>query len=181
MRHSPVYTLIAIIAIVVIGLGLATAIVVSSHGYLLDPDGRAHVQALTGLNYGIDTPKPIVRTTAPPITIPTPRPKRVPSPSPTVQVSCTTAPCIIMSVFCNGGSCLIGTQAVRVSMCMSGGNAMNTSATGGMGLFGLRASTWAMSPEAARSPYDATANAKAALWLFQRSGNSWVRWGTCGG
>ena len=175
MRHTPVYVLIAVVAIVAVGLGLATAMVVSSHGYFLDPDGRAHVQTLTGLNYGIVTPEPR-QVQSRPVHKPTV------TPHPThVQAPCTTTMCIITSVFCNGSTaaCLYGQQAQRVAMCMSGEMPGVTNTEGGMGLFGLRASTWAMSPEAMQSPFNASANAKAAYWLFQKSGMSWYRWGIC--
>lgn len=176
MHHRlHVFILIAIFAIVAVSLGLATAIVVQSHGYLLDPDGRAHVQALTGLNYGIVTPTPTVlrpKLTATPS--PTPTPKPTPSP-----VRVLTVQDKIDMAFCNGQDvqCMLGKQAEKVAMCVSGEMPGNTNAAGGMGLFGLRATTWAMSPEHALSPFDPAANAKAAFWLYQQSG--WTRWGTC--
>lgn len=176
MHHRlPVFFLIAIFAIVAVSLGLGTAIVVQSHGYLLDPDGRAHVQALTGLNYGIVTPTPTVvkpKLAATPSPAPTPKP----TPSP---VHVLTIQDKIDMAFCSGQDvqCALGKQAEKVAMCVSGEMPGNTNAAGGMGLFGLRAVTWAMSPEHALSPFDPAANAKAAFWLYQQSG--WTRWGTC--
>lgn len=184
MHHRlPVFILIAIFAIVAVSLGLGTAIVVQSHGYLLDPDGRAHVQALTGLNYGIVTPTPtVLRPVVPqvgkpePTATPSPSPRPKPTPSP---VHVLTIQDKIDMAFCSGQDvqCALGKQAEKVAMCMSGEMPGNTNAAGGMGLFGLRAVTWAMSPEHALSPFDPAANAKAAFWLYQQSG--WTRWGTC--
>lgn len=173
---TPVYVLIIILALVVFGGGVATAIVIHGHGYLLDHDGRAHVQSLTGLDYGA------------PATTPTPSPapkKRVMQPSPTAIPSPVHVPTIkeiIDAAFCSAMQpmCDLSKQAEKVAMCMSKDMPDLTNAVGGMGLFGLRASTWAMSPEAMQSPFNASANAKAAFWLFQKSGNSWFRWGSCG-
>lgn len=178
-RRLPVFALIAIVALVAVSGGLATAVVVQSHGYLLDPDGRAHVQALTGLNYGIvtempSTPQPTRSTPQP---MPTPKPK--PSPVPCTNTDTRGCGAIIAAAFCNGQSvqCERGKQAEGVAMCMSGEMPGNTNAAGGMGLFGIRAQTWAMSPEHTLSPFDPAANAKAAAWLYQQSG--WTRWGSC--
>lgn len=182
---TPVYVLIIILALVVFGGGVATAIVIHGHGYLLDHDGRAHVQSLTGLDYGA------------PATTPTPSPapkKRVMQPSPTATPSPVHVPtptctdtsmrCIVFDIdaaFCSAMQpmCDLSKQAEKVAMCMSKDMPDLTNAVGGMGLFGLRASTWAMSPEAMQSPFDPSANAKAAYWLFQKSGMSWYRWGIC--
>jgi transglycosylase-like protein with SLT domain len=61
--------------------------------------------------------------------------------------------------------------ALRVSACESryDPGAVNAS-SGASGLFQFLPSTWAASPYAADSPFDPTANALAAAWLYQRSG-----------
>lgn len=179
MRKAPVYVLIIILALVVTGAGMATAIVVNGHGYLLDQKARAHVQMVTGLDYGV-----------PPSPTPHVSPKRrVPQPSPTAtqrlvgrstQRPVPTIKDDISSAFCSGtASCPLSKQAEKVAECMSKDMPTLTNVAGGMGLFGLRASTWAMSPEASQSPFDPAANAKAAAWLYHTSGNSWYRWGMC--
>ncbi|HEY7200096.1 MAG TPA: transglycosylase SLT domain-containing protein [Candidatus Dormibacteraeota bacterium] len=66
--------------------------------------------------------------------------------------------------------------ALRVAKCESNYNpyAVNKS-SGASGLFQFLPSTWASSPYHASSPFDPTANAKAAAWLYQRSGpGQWV-------
>jgi len=66
--------------------------------------------------------------------------------------------------------------ALRVAKCESNYNpyAVNRS-SGASGLFQFLPSTWAGSPYHASSPFDPTANAKAAAWLYQRSGpGQWV-------
>lgn len=182
MRKAPVYVLIIILALVVTGAGMATAIVVNGHGYLLDQDGRAHVQMLTGLDYGAPlTPSP---HSTPQKKVPQPSPTATPSPvtkrSPTITGHVTIKEIIDMA-FCPvmQPTCALSKQAEKVAMCMSKDMPTLTNVAGGMGLFGLRASTWAMSPEASQSPFDPAANAKAAAWLYHTSGNSWYRWGMC--
>jgi len=61
--------------------------------------------------------------------------------------------------------------ALRVSACESryDPGAVNAS-SGASGLFQFLPSTWASSPYAADSPFDPTANALAAAWLYGRSG-----------
>jgi soluble lytic murein transglycosylase-like protein len=66
--------------------------------------------------------------------------------------------------------------ALRVAKCESNYNpyAVNRS-SGASGLFQFLPSTWAGSPYHAQSVFDPTANAKAAAWLYQRSGpGQWV-------
>lgn len=66
--------------------------------------------------------------------------------------------------------------ALRVAYCESHYNpyAVNSS-SGAAGLFQFLPSTWAHSPYAAQSPFDPVANARAAAWLYARSGpNQWV-------
>lgn len=94
------------------------------------------------------------------------KPKATRAPSPVPQ--------IIAKVFGKYAS-----QAQIVSLCMSGNNPMYTNRLGGMGLFGLRPTTWASSPYNKKSPFDAEANTLAAYWLFVQSGYMWYRWGTC--
>ena len=53
-------------------------------------------------------------------------------------------------------------------------NSVNSS-SGASGLFQFLPSTWAFMPEHAQSPFDPTANAQAAAWLYARDGPSqWV-------
>lgn len=66
--------------------------------------------------------------------------------------------------------------ALRVANCESHYNpyAVNSS-SGAAGLFQFLPSTWAHSPYAGQSPFDPVANARAAAWLYQRSGpGQWV-------
>jgi hypothetical protein len=67
------------------------------------------------------------------------------------------------------------TWGLRVGFCEStyNPNAVNPS-SGTEGLFQFQPSTWAETPEAGASPFDATANAQAAAWLFNNVGpNQW--------
>ena len=50
-------------------------------------------------------------------------------------------------------------------------NSVNSS-SGASGLFQFLPSTWAFTPWHAQSPFDPTANAQAAAWLYQRDGPS---------
>lgn len=63
--------------------------------------------------------------------------------------------------------------AVRLAQCESGLNtyAVNSS-SGAAGLFQFLPSTWASTPWRAQSPFDPSANALAAAWLYNRSGAS---------
>jgi soluble lytic murein transglycosylase-like protein len=65
------------------------------------------------------------------------------------------------------------TWALRIAKCESNYNpyAVNRS-SGAAGLFQFLPSTWAGSPYHAQSPFDPVANARAAAWLYQRSGPS---------
>lgn len=77
-----------------------------------------------------------------------------------------------------------GAGAVRVAACESGLNpgAYNPISIGGSHAAGvfqiLYPSTWAGTPEAASSPYNAWANIQAAHAIFVRDGYSWREW-TC--
>jgi hypothetical protein len=72
--------------------------------------------------------------------------------------------------------------AINVAMCESGLNpgAYNPYSVNGShpaGVFQiLYPSTWMRTPEAAYSPYDATANTLAAYSIFARDGYSWREW-----
>jgi len=83
-------------------------------------------------------------------------------------------PDIIRSAFAPLGPDAV-TWGLRVGFCEStyNPNAVNPS-SGTEGLFQFQPSTWAETPEAASSPFDATANAQAAAWLFDNVGpNQW--------
>jgi hypothetical protein len=77
---------------------------------------------------------------------------------------------LIREAFQPLGSDVVG-WALRVAACESGfnPNAVN-SWSGAMGLFQFMPSTWARSPFAGQDPFDPRVNAKAAAWLYQRSG-----------
>src|SRR2546429_1176432 len=77
---------------------------------------------------------------------------------------------IIMDAFASLGGAAQG-WALRVAKCESNYNpfAVNRS-SGASRLFQFLPSTWASSPYHAQSVFDPTANAKAAAWLYQRSG-----------
>ena len=82
---------------------------------------------------------------------------------------------IILDAFAAQGAAA-QSWALRVAKCESNYNpyAVNRS-SGASGLFQFLPSTWASSPYHAQSPFDPTANAKAAAWLYQRSGaGQWV-------
>ena len=68
-------------------------------------------------------------------------------------------------------------QALRVAGCESSYNpsAVNSS-SGASGVFQFMPSTWAGTPYAGYSVFDASANIHAAYWLFQRDGYSWREW-----
>lgn len=83
-----------------------------------------------------------------------------------------TVPQVIQTAFTPLGPDAVN-WALRVSSCESQYNpqAVNAS-TGAAGLFQFLPSTWDSSPYAASSPFDPTANAQAAAWLYQTSGPS---------
>lgn len=84
---------------------------------------------------------------------------------------------IIRSVF---GS--YADAAISVATCESGlnPNAVNPTSIGGShatGLFQiLYPSTWNTTSQAGNSPYDATANTRAAYEIFSRDGYNWHEW-----
>ena len=71
-------------------------------------------------------------------------------------------------------------QAIAVAECESGLNpgAYNAS-SGASGVFQFLGSTWAETPWAGDSPFDAADNVAAAHWLFSRDGDTWREW-SCG-
>lgn len=82
---------------------------------------------------------------------------------------------IIQQAFAPLGSGAV-TWAERVAMCESGDNpnAVNRS-SGAAGLFQIMPSTWAGTPYASQSEFDAVANARAAAWIYgRRGGSAWT-------
>lgn len=108
---------------------------------------------------------------------PTPTPKPTPKPQPPLPPGSAQVVSIIESVF---GS--YSDAAIAVARCESGLNpsAVNPTPIGGShatGLFQiLYPSTWRTTSQANNSPYDATANTKAAYEIFKRDGFSWREW-----
>ena len=109
----------------------------------------------------------VTTTAAKPAPAPAARPAAA-APAPAPQP--LTVPQVIQGAFQPLGPDAVN-WALRVSSCESKYNpqAVNAS-TGAAGLFQFLPSTWASSPYAASSPFDPTANAKAAAWLYQTSG-----------
>jgi hypothetical protein len=107
---------------------------------------------------------------------PTPKPKPTPKPPP-IPPGKGQVVSIIQSVF---GS--YANAAITVATCESGLNplAENHTSIGGShaaGLFQiLYPSTWKTTSQAGNSPYDATANTKAAYQIFKRDGYNWHEW-----
>ena len=71
-------------------------------------------------------------------------------------------------------------QAIAVAECESGLNpgAYNAS-SGASGVFQFLGSTWAETPWAGDSPFNAADNIAAAYWLFSRDVDTWREW-SCG-
>jgi hypothetical protein len=68
-------------------------------------------------------------------------------------------------------------QALAIAACESGYNPGATNrSSGAAGVFQFLRSTWAHTPYAGSSPYNAGANIQAAHWLFARDGYSWREW-----
>jgi soluble lytic murein transglycosylase-like protein len=79
---------------------------------------------------------------------------------------------IIQEAFAPLGQTAV-TWAERVALCESGDNpsAVNRG-SGAEGLFQIMPGTWAGTPYASQSEFDAVANAKAAAWIYARRGGS---------
>jgi Transglycosylase SLT domain len=94
-----------------------------------------------------------------------PRPVAAPAPAASGSI-----PDIITAAFSPMGPGAV-TWALRIAKCESGynPNAVNASSNA-KGLFQFLPSTWASTPYAGSSPFDPVANAKAAAWLYGRSG-----------
>ena len=88
-----------------------------------------------------------------------------PAPPPSIQQ-------IITDAFSPLGGSAVG-WALQIAHCESTNNpnAVNTDSNA-QGLFQFLPSTWAGTPYASQSPFDPTANAKAAAWLLQTYGPS---------
>ncbi len=111
-------------------------------------------------------PPPAPAPAAPPVAA-----ARVAPPGPAAAPGYSgSVPDLIRSVFASGGQAAID-WALRVAKCESGfnPNAYNAG-SGASGVFQFLPSTWRGSPYASSSPFDAEANVRAALWLYQRSG-----------
>lgn len=68
-------------------------------------------------------------------------------------------------------------QALAIAACESGYNPGATNrSSGAAGIFQFLRSTWAHTPYAGSSPYDAGANIQAAHWVFVHDGYSWREW-----
>ncbi|HEV2952627.1 MAG TPA: transglycosylase family protein [Candidatus Dormibacteraeota bacterium] len=96
-----------------------------------------------------------------------------PPPPPVSTPDHAAVQAIIQAAFAPQGPDAVS-WALRVSACESGYNPNSYNPAGYMGLFQFAPSTWAHTPYGSSSPYDATANANAAAWLYQHSGpNQW--------
>ncbi|MGH7904775.1 MAG: transglycosylase SLT domain-containing protein, partial [Candidatus Dormibacteraceae bacterium] len=93
-------------------------------------------------------------------------------PAATVPAAAGTIPGIIRGAFSPQGPGAVN-WALKVAYCESGynPNAVNPG-SGTEGLFQFMPSTWARTPWGRDSPFDASANAHAAAWLYQREGGS---------
>ncbi len=70
-------------------------------------------------------------------------------------------------------------QMIAVARCETGSTFSPRSyngSSGASGLFQFLRSTWAHTPYASFSVFNAHANALAAAWLFVRDGRSWREW-----
>jgi hypothetical protein len=118
---------------------------------------------------------PVGNFFVPPTPTPTPRPTA--KPQPPLPPGSAQVVSIIESVF---GS--YANAAIAVARCESSLNpsAVNPTSIGGShatGLFQiLYPSTWRTTAQANNSPYDATANTKAAYEIFKRDGYNWHEW-----
>jgi soluble lytic murein transglycosylase-like protein len=89
-----------------------------------------------------------------------------------VQRQPASIPDIIRSAFTPLGPDTVD-WALRIASCESTNNpdAVNVS-SGAEGLFQFLPSTWAVTPWANSSPFDPSANAQAAAWLYANSGGA---------
>lgn len=78
---------------------------------------------------------------------------------------------IIQQAFAPLGATAV-TWAERVARCESGDNPSARNPDGASGLFQIMPGTWAGTPYASQSPFDAVANARAAAWIYARRGGS---------
>ena len=114
---------------------------------------------------------------APAVTNPTPASQPATAPAPVAPSSSVTG--MIEQIF--GAN---APEAINIARCESGLNpgAYNPTSIGGSHAAGvfqiLYPSTWAGTPEAGASPYNAWANIEAAHAIFVRDGYSWREW-TC--
>lgn len=113
---------------------------------------------------------------------PRPRPVRVELPRTggytyTAAVHYTgSIPQLIAQAFAPLGQAAVS-WAERVAMCESGDNPYARNASGASGLFQIMPGTWAGTPYASQSIFNAVANARAAAWIYAHSGpGAW----TCG-
>lgn len=91
---------------------------------------------------------------------------RIPDPVPHYSGSIAA---IIQQAFAPLGQAAVS-WAERVAMCESGDNPYARNPDGASGLFQFMPSTWAGTPYARDSVFDAVANARAAAWLYARRG-----------
>jgi hypothetical protein len=96
------------------------------------------------------------------------------APAPVKQSYSGAIPDLIASVFAPLGQGAVD-WAERVAMCESHDNpSAYNAATGASGLFQFMPGTWAHTPYASSSVFDASANARAAAWLYaQDNGSAW--------
>ena len=115
-------------------------------------------------------PVPVIVAVAAPATAP----RANPAPPPPAPTYTGSVPDLIRAVFAAAGQEGVD-WALRVAKCESGFNPNSYNASSGAsGVFQFMPATWRGSPYASSSPFDANANVRAALWLYQRSGpNQW--------
>jgi hypothetical protein len=119
-------------------------------------------------------PAPAATSSAPPGPAPTAAPAPAPAPPP------PGGPASIQQIIV-GAFAPLGTAAqswaLRVARCESHNNpdAVNPS-TAASGLFQFMPSTWALTPYASKSVFDATANAEAAAWYYKKTGETGGPW-----
>lgn len=129
---------------------------------------------------GTYTSQPATQSTTPTTTTPATQ-----STTPASQPAASTAPAAPSSSVVGMIEQIFGAnapQAIAIARCESGLNpgAYNPTSIGGSHAAGvfqiLYPSTWAGTPEAGASPYNAWANIEAAHAIFVRDGYSWREW-----